>query len=59
MYSISRSFEKMVSALYIGELTRISMIICAEKRYLFQGEIPEKLRTKSIVTPHHIFMIEK
>jgi len=57
--NIFYSFEKMISAMYICELVRVSLIKCAEKHFLFQGEIPDKLKVRDVLKPTHIYTIEQ
>lgn len=47
----SQTFEKMISGMYLGELTRLCIMECIESGALLDGVITEKIKTeKSFIT---------
>nr|QSD99915.1 hexokinase [Echinococcus granulosus] len=41
-----QKFEKMCSGMYLGEIVRLILLDLIEKGLLFQGQVPERLRSK-------------
>lgn len=54
-----RSFEKMVSGMYMGELVRLILVKMAREGMLFEGRITPELLTKGKIETKHISAIEK
>ncbi|XP_034044377.1 hexokinase HKDC1-like [Thalassophryne amazonica] len=52
-------FEKMVSGLYLGELVRLVILKMAKEGLLFDGHVPNALRTKGKVTTAHVAAMEE
>lgn len=45
MAAASRSFEKMISGMYLGEIVRLLLVKLTEDGLLFQGQASEALLT--------------
>ena len=53
-------YEKMMSGAYLGELVRlITLDLISEHQYLFDGNVPEQLRTPWSLTTADISDLEK
>lgn len=57
--SLSDSFEKMVSGMYMGELVRLILVKMAREGLVFEGRITPELLTKGKIETKHISAIEK
>ena len=53
------SFEKLVSGLYLGELVRLVVLKMAKQGLLFDGHVPDALRTKGKITTAHVASMEQ
>ena len=54
-----RSFEKLVSGLYMGELVRLVVLKMAKLGLLFDGYVSDALRTKGKITTAHLAAMEQ
>ncbi|XP_012775899.3 hexokinase HKDC1 [Maylandia zebra] len=52
-------FEKMVSGMYLGELVRLVVLKMAKLGQLFDGLVPDALRTKGKITTAHVAAMEE
>ncbi|CAL8243479.1 unnamed protein product [Lota lota] len=52
-------FEKLVSGLYLGELVRLVVVKMAKQGLLFDGHVPDTLRTKGKITTAHVASMEQ
>ncbi|XP_063333299.1 hexokinase HKDC1 isoform X1 [Pelmatolapia mariae] len=52
-------FEKMVSGMYLGELVRLVVLKMAKLGQLFDGLVPDSLRTKGKITTAHVAAMEE
>lgn len=52
-------FEKMSSGMYLGELVRLCMIDLIEKGLLFDGQMPDRLRTKNSFHTKYLTEVER
>lgn len=48
----------MISAMYISELVRLTILKCIELKYLFEGETSEMLHRERALLPEFIYEIE-
>uniref|UniRef100_A0A4W3GYN6 hexokinase n=1 Tax=Callorhinchus milii TaxID=7868 RepID=A0A4W3GYN6_CALMI len=53
-----QTYEKMISGMYLGEITRNILIELTEKRILFRGKVSERLKTRDIFTTTFLTQIE-
>ncbi|XP_005915168.1 hexokinase HKDC1 [Haplochromis burtoni] len=52
-------FEKMVSGMYLGELVRLVVLKMAKLGQLFDGLVPDALRTKGKITTAHVAAMDE
>ncbi|KAM3877176.1 hexokinase HKDC1-like [Diretmus argenteus] len=52
-------FEKLLSGLYLGELVRLVVLKMAKEGLLFDGNVPDALRTKGKITSMHMAAMEQ
>lgn len=53
-----QKFEKMISGMYMGELTRILLVQLAENKLLFNGVAPESIKKKNSFFTKYVSEIE-
>lgn len=54
-----RSFEKMISGLYLGEIVRLLLVKLAQEQLLFDGRLSEALLTPGSFQTRFISEIEE
>lgn len=52
-------FEKMISGMYMGELVRLILVECINKKLLFSGTLSEELSTPHRFYTKYVSEIEK
>lgn len=56
---LPRSFEKIISGKYMGELVRLVLLKLVNEDLLFHGEASDQLRTKGSFETRFVSQIER
>lgn len=57
--AVCRSFEKMISGMYLGEIVRLLLVKLTQEKLLFRGKLPEMLLTPGAFQTKFISEIEE